>query len=214
MQMQKVFSGNFEESGLDALRWVETKRYSPKEFFGKKPDDELDPKYFIKSDGSPRIPSDIGDAFHYTLRGSKIKVGFGQNYYNCTPLTTYQYLSFAFGQQKNPKGEYDHPLGGAEGFEFLAEAKMAFYRGRSGRPMAEIDMESQNLGIHHYGGWGEENSFTELGNAIMADLISQKRNILRIAGIRDNNHKELEDFLDLIEHKYKSAELVPRSVPY
>ena len=214
MDMQKIFSRTFEEGGLDALQWVETKRHGPKEFFGKKPDDELDPKYFIESDGSPRIPPDIGDAFNYGLQGSEIQVNFGQNYYNCIPLATYQYLGFAFGRQRNPKGEYDNPLGGAEGFEFLAEANMTFYRGQHGTPKTNIDMSSQNLGIHHHGGWGEDNTFTEHENAIMAGLLSQKRNILRIAGIRDNEHKELETFLDLIEQKYKSAELVPRDVFY
>ena len=48
----------------------------------------------------------------------------------------------------------------------------------------------------------------------MIDLLSQKVNIIRIAGIRDNEHKELETFLDLIEQKYRSAELIPEDVFY
>jgi hypothetical protein len=214
MNMQKVFSRTFERSRLDALRWIETKRHGTKEAFGKKSDDELDPKYFIESDGSPRIPPDIGDAFNYSLQGSEVQVNFGQDYWNSIPLASYQYLGFVFGRQRNPKGEFDNPLGADEGFEFLAEANMTLYRGQHGSPKTNIDMQSQNLGIHNRGYLGEKNSFTECGKAIMADLLSQKRNILRIAGICDSEHKELETFLDLIEQKYKSAELVPRDVFY
>ncbi len=212
--VERIFSRTFEEGKLNALRWMEIKRHGPKEFFGKKPDEKLDPKYFIRNDGSPRIPLDIGEAFHYSLKGSEIELGFGQHYYNSSSLVTYQYLSFDFGQGRNPKGEYDNSLGEAEDFEFLREVRMNFYRGRYGGSKTRINLESRNLGLHSHGGWGAENTFTERGGSIMVDLLLQKRNILRIAGIRDDEHKELETFLDLIECNYKSGELAPEDIHY
>jgi hypothetical protein len=202
--MKDVFSKAFgNEHGK--IGWVETSRHGPKEFFGKKPDEELNSEYF-----SGRIPPGIGESFNYKLKACGIEAYFGQTYYNCMPLATQQHLLFQFGKKRNPHGEYDSPFAGEPGFESLTQAKMAFYRGRFGIPKTEINMESQNLGIRLHGGWSERNSFTENGNEMMVDLISQKRNILKIAGIRDDEHGELETFLDLIGKMYKEGSLEPR----
>jgi hypothetical protein len=213
--METIFSSVLRESGLDGIIWVETKRETPKEFFGLKPDDEFDQKFEIGNGvGSPRVPPDIGDAFNYNLQGSLVQVNFGQEYYNSIPLATYQYISFDYGRQRNPRGEFDDPLGAVQGFEYLTKANMTFYRGQHGAPKNKIDMSSQNLGIHQHNPFGENNTFTEHGNAIMTYLLSRKKKFLKIPGIRDNEHKELETFLDLIEQKYKSAQLVPRDEFY
>src|SRR3989338_1845354 len=152
MPMQRIFSRVFEERGLDSLLWAETKRHGPKEFFGIKPEDELEPPYFKESNDSEGIAPAIADAFHYTLQAPKLKAGFGQNYYSCTPLATYQYISFTIVPQRNQKQAYSNPLAGVQGFEFLTEANITFYRGRYGSPQTEIEMESQNVGVHRYRG--------------------------------------------------------------
>lgn len=82
MHTLKVFSRTFGESGLDNLKWEQTKRISP---------------------------LDIGPVFNYDLQGSEIKVSFGQDYYNRD--RTFQYLCFSFGKKSgrydNPLGGTD-----------------------------------------------------------------------------------------------------------
>ncbi|MCB9359180.1 hypothetical protein H6503_04575 [Candidatus Woesearchaeota archaeon] len=216
MGIEKIFSFVFDESKVDPYRWVENKRHGPMEFFGKKPGDKLDPKKFTEPDGSPRIPPDIGDAFNYSADCQMVTMNFGQYYYNCSPLSVYQYLKINFGSQRNPENrDYDNPLANAQGFEYLTAAFIFFYRGQHGTPLTEIGMESQNLGMHQEGEstYGD-NVFTDRGNNILIDLISQKANILRINGLADADHKDLEVFLDLIKNKYDAQELVPRTPFY
>lgn len=212
-QTENVLAANQSLSGI--LQWQETKRHGPKEFFGHKPDDVLDPEYFIEADGSPRIPVGIGEAFCYTINVPRLVIRFSQSYYNCVPLATQQALSFAFGQREKPAEGYDNTLGHVEGFEYLREAFMIFYRGRFGAPKTEVSMESQNIGMHtdpdnRY----EDNTFSETGRRVMETILSHKDKISKFPGIKEPDLRELIEFLGLIEGSYRVGTLIPRDVFY
>jgi hypothetical protein len=193
-----------------ALDWTQTSRYGPKEFFGRKPEDEL-PEDLFKG----RIPEGIGDAFDYELKAHHrlpapaLTVNFGQQYIPTHPLSVHQYLKLLFGKVTWP----DNPMGHAEGFEHLKEAWVLFERefyiayGNTKRPC--VRLYSQNMGICRLGRIGERNTFTEHGNRLMEGLLSQKEKITAVPGMEEDGHPLLVQLLDMIEEKYLAKELEP-----
>ncbi len=196
------------------LQWKETKRHGPIEFFGKKPGDKLDPKYFTCDNGSPRIPPNIEDAFNYHIETPKFILEFRQNYFNSMPLSIQQFLLFFFGRGTNPQGSFDNELGFAEGFDYLREGKIKFTFGKTRTESDYVFLESQNLGLHQNGEWGRRNTFTENGKKFMDIILLNKGNLLSVPGLKAEDHHLLSTKLDLIESEYKKGKIEPRDYFY
>lgn len=199
------------ETGIRTrLEWNETFRQGPLDFFGKKPGDYLDPELFVNSNGTPRIPENIGEAFNYALETLGVIINFGQFYVNTSQLSVNQQLSFHFKKNQKQQSDYDNPLGGIEGFEYLTEGKLKFTVANYDKSEEKyVRMESQNLNIHRHGGWGERNSFTEVGASFMESLLLHKDNFLKIPGIKIEDHLLFQELFALIESEYKSNKLEP-----
>jgi len=207
--MNLILAKNLENKILTNLKWVEVNRNGPKEFFGKKPDEKLDPEYFIEKDGTPRIPADIGDAFKYELKTPVVSCTFGQYYHNTIPLSTCQFLTFYFGKMSNLDGSYDSALGGVEGFEFLEQGKLGFTSGLHSTPDS-VSLESQNLGIHKEDYFSYRKTFNSRGEKLMKYLLDNQNKLTEIKGLKGEDKETLKELLDKIEGTYTSGTLEPQ----
>jgi len=206
MSNARTFTSAFDGLDLKTLRWEQTRRQCVNEFFGYKPGDALPEEHF-----KDRIPADIGDAFGYQIKTLVMATNFSRQFYNTQPLSVEHCLGFYFGQISNP----EHPLGTAQGFEYLSKQKLVFWSGRFGAPNQQIDMESQNLKMHHQPeSFGGRNTFTEVGRQVMEDLLANAPRILSVEGLRDAEKSSLAFLLGRVEQEYRAGTLEPKDFFY
>ncbi|MBT4824677.1 hypothetical protein HN695_08085 [Candidatus Woesearchaeota archaeon] len=196
VRVSNIFSASFEDLG--ALVWREIGRNPPHKFFGRESMDELPDSL------RERIPDDIGEAFSYGLETPYAKISFNNYFFPTSPLSVMQSFSAKLGyvarslvQQLDAGCEEDN------------SAVVAFEFGRyqpSNDPY--VHMSSKNLGISHdTGGFPRGETFTDAGNAMVTDLLTQKEGILSLPGLRDTDRELLRKTLGILEDQYKTKEI-------
>ncbi len=210
MAYEQFFTRFLDEVEKAHLQWIEKKRGRPCHFFGRESDADLTGELF-----KDRIPGDIGDSFVYLVETSGLSLAFSQQYFNSQPLSTQQYLFFNFRVSEADR-KSDNPLADSEGFGYLraVKAMLRFSRYESGELHCEL--LSQNLDMHRRteGGWGEPNTFTQNGEAMLNNFLAGRERLLHVAGLRWDENLMLEERLQLVYQRFCKEKLEPRNWEY
>lgn len=187
---------------LDAgpLAWKQLSRQSMAQFFEKASEAAAREHY------GDKIPQNgLGDVFRYTLEGTRdeIAVIFSQIIRPTSPFTNAQFLTFVFGESKNP----DNPIACGDGYEELRDEKIRFIMGRHSNPEF-VELESQNVKLAARLASGKD-QFTQQGREITEGIIARQQKLLEAAGLKPEDKKSLLHLTANIGNQFKINKLHP-----